>query len=147
MTDTEQSAHQTRSGRSETGDSTAWVGWVAFAGIVMIVMGSFQAIVGLVAIFDDGYYLVRSDGLVVNVDYTAWGWVHLLLGVLAFFAGWGIFSGRTWARAVGIGLAVISAVANFAFLAAFPVWATILIAIDILIIYALAAHGREMRAL
>jgi hypothetical protein len=82
---------------------------------------------------------------VVNVDYSAWGWLHLALGVLAFFAGYGIFAAQTWARAVGIVLALISAVANFAFLAAYPVWATILITVDILIIYALAAHGREMQ--
>ena len=142
MTGTDQSSYETRgSGRA----SSAWAGWVVFAGVLMVLVGAYQAIVGLVALFDDGYYVVRPEGLVVNVDYTAWGWVHLLLGLLAFFAGFGVLSGQTWARAVGIIIAGVAAVVNFAFIAAFPVWATILITMDILVIYALAAHGRELR--
>jgi hypothetical protein len=142
VSDTDQSSYRTRGSRAEP---SGWTGWVVFAGILMIMVGFYQAIVGLVALFDDGYYVVRPDGLVVNVDYTAWGWVHLLLGLLAFFAGWGVLSGQTWARAVGIVIAGVAAVVNFAFIAAFPIWATILITMDILVIYALAAHGRELR--
>jgi hypothetical protein len=142
VSDTDQSSYQTRASRAEP---SGWTGWVAFAGILMITVGFYQAIVGFVALFDDGYYVVRPDGLVVNVDYTAWGWIHLLLGVLAFLAGFGVMSGQTWARAVGIVIAGVAAVVNFAFIAAFPIWATILITMDILIIYALAAHGRELR--
>ena len=142
MTGTDQSSYRSRgSGRA----SSAWAGWVVFAGVLMVLVGAYQAIVGLVALFDDGYYVVRPEGLVVNVDYTVWGWVHLLLGLLAFFAGFGVLSGQTWARAVGIIIAGVAAVVNFAFIAAFPVWATILITMDILVIYALAAHGRELR--
>jgi hypothetical protein len=87
--------------------------------------------------------VVRPDGLVVNVDYTVWSWVHLLLGQLAFFAGFGVISGHTWARVVGITIALIASIVNLAFIAAFPIWAPILITIGVLIIYALAAHGRE----
>ena len=61
---------------SDRPEVTGWVGGVAFAGIMLIMLGIFQAIEGFVAIFDDGYYLVRPNGLVVNVDYTAWGWTH-----------------------------------------------------------------------
>jgi hypothetical protein len=147
MTETDQPSDQTRSARAAAPAPTGWTGWVAFAGIMMIVMGFFQAIQGIVAIFKDSYYLVRPSGLVVNVDYTVWGWVHLVIGLLAFFAGYGVFSAKTWARAVGIVLAGLSAVANFAFLASFPIWSTIVIVIDIVIIYALAAHGREMQPL
>src|SRR4051812_21690964 len=60
---------------------TAWTGWVVFASFIMILVGCFQAIEGLVAIFDDGYYHVTENGLVINVDYTVWGWVHMLLGI------------------------------------------------------------------
>lgn len=147
MTGTDQPSYQTRSARAPAPAPTGWTGWVAFAGIMMIVMGFFQAIQGIVAIFKDSYYLVRPSGLVVNVDYTVWGWVHLVIGLLAFFAGYGVFSAKTWARAVGVVLAGLSAVANFAFLASFPIWSTIVIVIDIVIIYALAAHGREMKPL
>jgi hypothetical protein len=142
MTDTDQT--YPRSGRGSH-VQTGWVGWVVFAGIMMAVMGAYQAIVGFVALFDDGYYAVRPNGLVVNVDYTMWGWVHLLLGVVACAAGFGVVAGRTWARAVGIVIASVAAIVNFAFIAANPIWATILITVDVLIIYALAAHGGELR--
>ena len=105
--------------------ATGWTGWVAFAGVMMIVMGAFDAIEGLVALFKDSYYVVRPSGLVVNVDYTAWGWVHLILGLVALAAGFGVLSGRTWARVVGIILAVVWALVNIAFIAAYPVWSMI----------------------
>ena len=62
---------------------------MGFAGIMLIMLGIFQAIEGLVAIFDNGYYLVRPNGLVVNVDYTAWGWLHLIIGLIARWPGSG----------------------------------------------------------
>jgi len=65
---------------------TGWAGWVVFAGIMLIMLGFFQAIEGLVALFNDGFYLVRAEGLVVNVDYNAWGWTHLVLGVIIIYA-------------------------------------------------------------
>jgi hypothetical protein len=126
---------------------SGWAGWAVFAGILMITMGAYQAIVGLVALFDDSYYVVRPSGLVVHVDYTAWGWLHLVIGLIAFFAGFGVLVGKTWARAVGIILAGVGAIVNFAFIAASPFWSIILITMDIVIIYALAAHGRELHRL
>jgi hypothetical protein len=106
-------------------------------------IGSFQAISGLVALFNDDYYLVGKNGLVVSVDYTAWGWVHLVLGVVAFLTGIGMMIGQTWARVTGIILAVLSAIVNLAFAAAYPVWSVLIIALDVIVIYALAVHGRE----
>ncbi len=126
-------------------EPTGWAGWVLFGAMMMILLGSFQAIAGLVALFDDGYYLTGPNGLVVNVDYTTWGWVHLVVGVVALAAGFGLFTGAMWARVLGITVAVISAIVNFAFMAAFPVWAITMITIDVLVIYAIAAHGRELQ--
>lgn len=126
---------------------SAWVGWIFFAGVMMIILGSFQAIQGLVAIFDDGYYVVRANGLVVNVNYNAWGWVHLGIGVVIFLAGIAVMAGQTWARVIGIIAAVVSAIVNISFLAAYPIWSTIVITVDVIVIYALAVHGREARAL
>jgi hypothetical protein len=123
---------------------TGWVGWVYFAGIMMLMLGFFQSIAGLVAIFDDGYYLVGQSGLVVSVDYTAWGVVHLIIGLVALGAGFATIAGRTWGRTIGIILAVVSAVTNMAFIAAYPVWSVVIIAVDVLVIYALAVHGREV---
>lgn len=125
---------------------TGWVGWIVFAGTMMLLIGTFHVIQGLVALFDDAYYLVGANGLVVSVDYTQWGWVHLVAGVVVIAAGLGLFTGRTWARVVGVILVAISAILNFAFIAAFPVWSLTIIALDVFVIYALTAHGAEMRA-
>lgn len=129
--------------RSE--EPTAWVGLVIFAGIMLVMLGGFQAMEGIVAIIRDEYYMVTRNGLVLNLDYTTWGWTHLILGLLAVGAGIGIFMGQMWARVLGIVVAVISALANMAFLAAYPIWVTIVIATDVLVIYALAMHGREVK--
>lgn len=124
---------------------TGWVAWIFFAATMMLILGVFHAIEGLVAIFNDSYYLVGKNGLTVQVDYTAWGWTHLVLGVLVAAAGVALFSGRTWARVIGVAVAVLSALVNLAFLAAYPAWSTILIAIDVLVIWAITVHGAEMR--
>jgi hypothetical protein len=125
---------------------TGWVGWVAFAGIMLIMLGFFQAIEGLVALFNDGFYLVRPNGLVVNVDYTAWGWTHLILGAVAVAVGFGLMVGNMLARVAGIAIALISAILNLAFISAYPVWSTILIALDVIVIYAIVVHGRELKS-
>src|SRR5206468_2533366 len=93
-------------------EPTGWIGWVFFAGIMMIMVGAFQAIMGLVALFDDGYYLVTRTGLVVRAGYTQWGWTHIILGVVAVIAGFCVLLGQTWARVVGIILAIVSALVN-----------------------------------
>jgi len=134
-----------RGGRRAAAEPTGWVGWVIFAGVVMITLGAFHIIDGLVALFERSYYLVTSSHLVVHVNYAAWGWVHLAIGAVFVLTGFGVLAGMTWARVVGIALAVLSAIVNLAFLAAYPVWGVILIALDIVVIYALAMHGREMR--
>ncbi|MTD55189.1 DUF7144 family membrane protein [Amycolatopsis pithecellobii] len=124
---------------------TGWTGWVAFGGIMLVLLGLFHAIEGLVSVFDHGYYLVSSSGLVVNVDYTVWGWVQFGLGVLAVIVGIGLLTGNTAARVVGVILAGISAIVNLSFIAAYPVWSIAIIALDVLVIYAIVAHGREMK--
>lgn len=122
---------------------TAWVGVVLFGGIMMEMVGGFQLIEGLVALFKDEYYLVSPNGLVIEVNYTAWGWTHLLIGLVAIATGIGVMVGKMWARVLGIVIAVVSALVNIAFLSAYPIWSTIIIAMDVLVIYALAVHGRE----
>jgi hypothetical protein len=126
---------------------TGWVAWIFFAATMMIILGVLHAIEGLVALFNDTYYLVGRHGLTVQVDYTAWGWTHLVLGVLVAAAGIALFTGRAWARVVGVILAALSALVNIGFLAAYPVWSAILVAIDVLVIWAITVHGGEMRNL
>ena len=109
-----------------TPDPTGWTGWVVFASFMMIMLGIFQAIQGLVAIFDDGFYLVSSRGLVLA-------------------SGVGVLSGNRAARTVGVILAAFSALANMVFIEAYPFWSILIITVDVLVIYALIVHGRELR--
>jgi hypothetical protein len=88
---------------------------------------------------------VATRNYIFQADATTWGWIHLILGLLVAFAGWGLFSGRTWARVVAITLAVLSAIANVLWLPHYPFWALTLIALDVFVIWAVAAHGRVMR--
>jgi hypothetical protein len=125
---------------------TGWTGWVVFASVMMIMLGCFQAIEGLVAVFDDGYYHVTARGLVVSVDYTAWGWTHVLLGVLILVSGVGLLAGNMAARTAAVVLAGLSALANLVFIEAYPIWSIIIITVDVLVIYAVTVHGREMRS-
>jgi len=81
----------------------------------------------------------------VSVDYTAWGWVHLIGGIIMALAGISLFAGRMWARVVGVILALASAIVNVAFLSAYPIWSAIMIALDVLVIWALTVHGAEMK--
>jgi hypothetical protein len=127
-------------------NASGWVGWVVFAAVIAITMGIYEAIMGLVAIFKDDYYLVGSSGLVVSVDYTVWGWVHLVIGLAALAGGIGLMQGRSWGRVVVIGLAGLSALVNLGFLSAYPLWSTIVIAFDVIIIYALTVHWRDVTA-
>lgn len=124
------------------GDVTGWVGWVYFAGFMMLVMGIFQMIAGFTALLNDTYFLVR-EGSLIALDYTQWGWVHLLLGLVVMLAGVAVTSGKVWGRVVGVLLAMASLIANFAFLEAYPIWSLVVIVVDILIIYALTVHGAE----
>ena len=121
-------------------------GWVFFAGIIMILIGFFHAFEGLVGIFKDHYYLVTKNGLVISVSYTTWGWILLIFGVIVLLAGFGVMTGALWARIVGIIVAGISMIVNLAFFQALPLLAVVIIAMDVVIIYALAVHGRELKA-
>ncbi len=125
-------------------EPTAWVGVLLFGGIMMLMVGSFHMIQGVVALFRDEYYMVTPNGLLIEFDYTAWGWTHLLLGAAVVATGIGVMVGQMWARVLGIIIAVVSALVNIAFLSAYPVWSTIIIAMDVLVIYALAVHGRDV---
>ena len=124
---------------------TAWAGWVVFGGVMLIMLGSFQIIEGLVALFDDGFYAVASNGLVVNVDYNTWGWAHTIIGIVAIGAGLGLLAGNLAARIVGVGIAFLSALVNLAFISAYPIWSTIMITLDVIVIYAIIVHGRELK--
>jgi hypothetical protein len=112
-------------------------GFIVFAAVIMMMTGVFQ---GLAAIFENQFYVVARNYL-YEVDVTAWGWIHLVLGVVVALAGFGVLSGATWARAVGIALAVLSAIANFLFIPYYPFWSLLIIVLDVFVIWALAVYG------
>jgi hypothetical protein len=124
---------------------TGWVGWIAFAGVMMVLLGTLHVFQGLVAVFNDQYFLVHKSGLVISADFTTWGWVHIIGGIIIIGAGVALFSGRIWARTLGVILALVSVVVNIGFLSAYPIWSAIMILVDILVIWALTVHGGEMR--
>lgn len=119
------------------------VGWTMFAAIYLMIAGFFQAFAGLVAIIDDDFYAATPD-YVVQFDATTWGWIHLIAGIIAFFAGLYLFSGAVWARIVGVLVAIGSMVTAFAWLPYSPVWSIIIITVDALVIWALTVHGRDI---
>jgi hypothetical protein len=139
---TEQSTSSRAAGRAQ--QASPWAaGFIAFAGVMMIMAGAFQSIAGLVAIFENEFY-VTTPNYMLQFDATTWGWIHLLMGLLVLFAGFAVLSGQVWGRVVGITLATLSAIANFAFIPYYPFWSMTIIAVDIFVIWALAAHGRDL---
>lgn len=125
---------------------TGWVGWVWFAAFVLLVAGVFDAIKGFFAILmpDSGYFITTEGALVVDVQ--GWGWWHLISGVLLVLVAAALFAGQTWARVVALILVVLNAIGQLFLLPVAPVWALIVLTLDVLVIYAITVHGREMQA-
>jgi len=120
---------------------SGWVvGGVTFAGTMLILIGMFQAIDGLVAIVNDDFFVV-SKNYTFDLDTTAWGWIHLLLGIVMVLAGLSIFAGKTWSVVVALTLAMLSAVVNFFFIPYYPFWSLLMIALDCWVIWALTRPG------
>lgn len=126
------------------GETTGWVGWSIFAATMMIIGGVLNAFYGLVAVVNDDW-VVWTNRSAVYLDLTEWGWVHLIVGGLVVLAGIGVFSGNVVARIVGVILASLSILANFFFIPVYPLWSLTVITVDALVIWALTAHGRELR--
>ena len=118
-------------------------GFTMFAAIMMILIGSFHIIAGLAGVFEDEFFAVTPEWI-FQFDTTTWGWIHLLAGIVVILAGFGLFSGAVWARTVGVIVAAVSAVANFAWMPYSPVWSITIIAIDVFVIWALTVHGRDI---
>ncbi len=120
-------------------------GLAVFAAVMMMMAGVFQAFAGLAAIINDKFFVVTHN-YAFQVNVTAWGWIHLILGIVVAVAGYAVLSGRLWARIVGITLAGLSMIANFLFIPHYPIWALLIIALDVFVIWALATYNREAAA-
>ena len=117
-------------------------GMTTFAGIMLIIAGVFNVIEGLVALFQNEVY-VAGRQYVFAFDLTAWGWTHLIVGGVVAAAGFAVISGQVWGRSVGVGIAVLSMLANFAFIPYYPVWSLLIIALDFFVIWALIAYKHD----
>jgi hypothetical protein len=123
--------------------SAGAVGLTYFAAFMLIMIGAFHVISGISGIMKDTVY-VKTPEYFVSLDASAWGWTHLIVGVIVLLAGFGLFSGAVWARTVGVIVALVSAIANFAFIPGAPFWSITIIVVDVLVIWALTAHGRDI---
>ena len=124
---------------------TGWVGWIFLAAVIMVVSGVLNAIQGLAALFRDEAYWVTLGGSVITFDVTTWGWIHLIFGVLLVLVGVLLMRGSTFARVIGIMLVALNLIAQFSWTTLYPFWSLILITVDLLVIYALVIHGRELK--
>jgi hypothetical protein len=124
--------------------SGAAIGWVTFAGVIMIVEGSFEILAGLGALINSNLFGDNVD-TIFEQSAESWGWWHLVIGGVIVLAGFGVFTGNILARIVGVIAAAISAIAAFAWLPIYPVWGVIVIAVDIAVIWALTVHGRAIQ--
>jgi hypothetical protein len=127
--------------------ASKWTGWVVFGSAMLMFIGTIHIVQGLVTLLDDGYYLTTADGLAVNVDFTVLGWIQLCLGALSFAIGIGVFLGNTIALTAGVIVALVSAIVHLVTIATHPLWAVVVIMFDVIIIYSILTHGREMKAL
>jgi succinate-acetate transporter protein len=123
---------------------SAWAtGWTAAAAVLMIFGGIMAVFAGIAAIAEDDVF-IATPNFGYEFSLTGWGWLHLILGIVVALAGFALLSGAVWARAVGIVLAGLSMVANFAWLPYAPVWSIVLIVVDGFVIWALCAPRREI---
>ena len=124
---------------------TAWVGLIAFAGAMLLLLGMFHIVEGFLALFRDEYFQVPSSQLTVHVDWSVWGWTHIITGAAMIAAGIGLFTGQTWARVVAVLVCLVSAIVSLSFAAADPVWSTLMMGLDVVIIWAVIMHGGELK--
>ena len=128
-------------------NSKSMAGWIGFAGILMLIVGSIDFIQGLIALFDDEYYVVTGSGFLV-FDLTGWGWVMLIWGTLLVVAGLGLLGAQTWARWFAIVVVSLNFIAQLGFLgnSQYPLWSLTVIALNIVVLYALTARWDESQA-
>ena len=132
-------------GESSLPTQSMWVGWISFAGMIMAMLGAFHMMQGFLAIRNDDNALVPEDPLFPGIEDGTWGWIYLVGGAVIFAAGLGVFTGKWWARLIGVGLAFASMIGNFILIGAHPTWSLLVIGMNFMIIFALTVHGSEVK--
>ena len=113
-----------------------------FAGVLLMTLGAFEILQGFSAVLKDDVF-VKAPNYTYAIDLTTWGWVNMIIGAILVAVGVGIVKGQVWANSAGIGLAVLSALSQFAFMPYYPFWSILIIALDVLVIWALATQIRR----
>ena len=126
--------------------TSGWVVWIALAGVLLVLLGTFHIVQGVGALLTDQRFLLREAEPFLDLSTTTWGWLHVLVGGVVAAAGFLVFGGLKWARVVGASVALISALTAVSFLSEHPVWALAVIALDVVVVLALVLHGDEIRA-
>jgi hypothetical protein len=126
-------------------NATAWVGWIVFAACMMVLAGMLDVVWGIVALARDQVFIVGRQGNVIDLDYTAWGWINLIFGIVVLCAGFALLKGSVWAAITAVTIAVVSVIDNLFVIPAYPIWSVVVIALDVLVIYAITVHGDEIR--
>jgi hypothetical protein len=127
--------------RRDEPEVSGWVsGGIIFAATMFVLIGAFHSIVGLAGIFEDEFFVV-TENYVFDLDASAWGWIHLLIGVALLITGWALYSRATWAGITALVLAGLSAIVNFFFIPYYPFWAIVVIALDVWVIWAVTRPG------
>jgi hypothetical protein len=117
-------------------------GWAVFAGCMLLIVGSLNALYGLAAILNDEIVIVGGQGVIL-ADVTTWGWIHLILGSIIAATGLGLFTGNSGARWAAVFFVTVNAVAQIVWFPAAPLWAFLIILLDVTIIYQLTARWDE----
>ncbi|MFC5262576.1 hypothetical protein ACFPJ1_10720 [Kribbella qitaiheensis] len=125
--------------------SGAMTGFVVFAGTMLLIIGGVNIFQGFIALFDDEHLVVTPENLIL-VDLTGWGWVLLISGLIMVAAGLGLLAAQTWARITAIVIVIVHAIIQIAWLGAYPVWSLLMIALDVVVLYALTAGWSDVRA-
>lgn len=126
--------------------TSGWVGWVRFAAVIVIISGIFSLLQGIVAVVGPNTYFVVANGSLFLFDAAGWGWWNIVIGALLVLVGFALLAGQVWARLVAVLLAIFSASVQLLLIPAQPWWAAIVIAVDVLVVYAIVAHGQELKA-
>lgn len=123
---------------------TAWAGFVVLAAVLMCIVGIFNIVTGLVAVFNDTIYS-QGKNVTVALDVTGWGWFHIVWGLLLLGTGMALYAGQTWARVVAIVLVSVNMITQLMEMPAYPLWGLVILTLDILIIWAIIVHGDELK--
>jgi hypothetical protein len=128
-------------------NSKSMAGWIGFAGMLLLIVGSIDFFQGLIALFEDEYFVVTASGFLA-VDLTAWGWIMIIWGVLLVLAGLGLVGGQGWARWFAIVIVSLNFIAQLGFLgnSQYPLWSLTVIALNVIVLYALTARWSESAA-